>query len=160
MTISRNTTTARKRDKNGKATVGFHSVEGTPKTKGSAATVPINSTAIEILKDMLAKEPKGYKGYIANENEKPISESALRKRFDNLLRQAKVEHCGIHSLRHTFASKLFEATNGNSKFVGELVIHSSVSFTEDIYIHLKKNTRKKPLRTFPYKKVPLTYVPL
>ncbi len=148
MTISRNTKTARKRDKNGKATVGFHSVEGTPKTMGSAATVPINSTAIEILKDMLAKEPKGYKGYIANENGKPISESALRKRFDNLLRQAKVEHCGIHSLRHTFASKLFEATNGNSKFLSELVRHSSVSFTEDIYIHLKEKYKEKTIANF------------
>lgn len=148
MTISRNTTTARKRDKNGKATGGFHSVEGTPKTKGSAATVPINSTAIEILKEMLAEEPKGYKGYIANENGKPISESALRKRFDNLLRQAKVEHCGIHSLRHTFASKLFEATNGNSKLVSELVRHSSVSFTEDIYIHLKEKYKEKTIANF------------
>lgn len=86
---------------------------------------------------MLKDEPSGYCGYIANEGGKPICESAMRKRFDNLLRQAGVEHCGIHSLRHTFASKLYELTRGDSKLVSELIRHSSVSFTEEIYIHLK-----------------------
>lgn len=148
MTIHSNMTTARKRDKNGRATGGFRSVEGTPKTKGSATTVPINNTAIEILKEMLEEEPKGYTGYIANEDGKPICESALRKRFDNLLRQAHIEHCGMHSLRHTFASKLFEATNGNSKLVSELVRHSSVSFTEDIYIHLKEKYKENTVANF------------
>lgn len=83
--------------------------------------IPINEDAVEILKDMLQDEPEGYKGYIANENGKAISESALRKRFENLIRQAGVEHCAMHSLRHTFASKLYEATNGDSKLVSELV---------------------------------------
>ena len=64
------------------------------------------------------------------------------------LKQAHVEHCGLHTLRHTFASKLFAATNGNAKLVSELVRHSSVSFTEDIYIHLIEQTKANVLEGF------------
>ncbi len=138
-TIQRNITTAKIRDKSGRATGGVFSIEGTPKTKGSRAVIPINEDAVEILKNMLQDEPEGYKGYIANENGKAIGESALRKHFENLLRQAGVEHCGMHSLRHTFASKLYEATGRDSKLVSELIRHSSVAFTKEIYVHLKEN---------------------
>ena len=148
MTIHNNITTAKKRDKNGRATGGIRSVKGTTKTKGSETTIPINSTAIEILKEMLKEEPAGYNGYIANEGGQPLSESALRKRFDNLLRQAHIQHCGMHSLRHTFASKLFEITNGNSKLISELIRHSSVSFTDDIYIHLKEKYKEQTVANF------------
>ena len=148
MYVQRNITTAKKRDKNGNAMGGIRSIEGTPKTKGSFAVVPINDTAITILKEMLKDEPKGYSGYIANEEGKAIGESALRKRFDNLLRQAGIEHCGMHSLRHTFASKLYEATHGDSKLVSELVRHSSVSFTEEIYIHIKDKYKQDTIANF------------
>lgn len=148
MTIQRNITAAKKRDKDGRAVGGFRSIEGTPKTKGSVAVLPINDAAISILKELLKGEPKGYCGYIANENGEAIGESALRKRFENLLRRAGVEHCGMHSLRHTFASKLYEATNGDSKLVSELVRHSSVAFTEEIYIHLKEKYKHDVITNF------------
>ncbi len=148
MIVQRNITTAKKRDKNGNAVGGIRAIEGTPKTKGSYSVVPINDTAIDILKEMLKDEPKGYSGHIANENGKPIGESALRKRFDNLLRQAGIEHCGMHALRHTFASKLYELTKGDSKLVSELVRHSSVSFTEEIYIHIKDKYKQDTIANF------------
>ena len=70
------------------------------------------------------------------------------ERFANLLRQASVEDCGIHSLRHTFASKLYELTNGDSKLVSSLIRHSSVSFTEEIYIHLTQKYKHKVIANF------------
>ena len=148
MTVRRNITTAKKRDTTGKAVGGVRSIEGTPKTKESATVVPINDTAVAILKDMLQEEAKGYSGYIANDDGKALGESAIRKRFDNLLRHAGIEHCGMHSLRHTFASKLYELTRGDSKLVSELVRHSSVSFTEEIYIHLKEKYKQDTIANF------------
>lgn len=148
MTVWKNTTTAKKRDKDGIAVGGIRSIEGTTKTDDSFAVVPINDTAITILKEMLKDEPKGYSGYIANENGKGIGESALRKRFDNLLRQAGVEHCGMHSLRHTFASKLYELTRGDSKLVSELIRHADVAFTEKTYIHLKEKYKQNTIANF------------
>lgn len=61
---------------------------------------------------------------------------------------ASVEDCGIHSLRHTFASKLYELTNGDSKLVSSLIRHSSVSFTEEIYIHLTQKYKHKVIANF------------
>lgn len=112
------------------------------------AVIPVGELAIQILRDMLAEETEGYNGYIANDGGKPLVESAFRRRFNSLLKQAHVEHCGHHTLRHTFASKLFAATNGNAKLVSELVRHSSVSFTEDIYIHLIEHTKANVLEVF------------
>ena len=135
ISINSNRTVAKRRDSDGRATGGSVAVEGSPKTKRSASVIPASDAALQILREMLAEEPEGYDGYIANDGGKPLVESAFRRRFDSLLRQAKVEHCGLHSLRHTFASKLF-AAGGNAKLVSELVRHASVSMTEDIYIHL------------------------
>ena len=147
ITINRNRTVSRKRDADGRATGGSVTIEGTPKTKRSASTIPASDAAIQILREMLAEEPEGYDGYIANDNGKPLVESAFRRRFDSLLRHAHVEHCGLHSLRHTFASRLFAAT-GNAKIVSEMVRHSSTSFTEDIYIHLLQETKNSIISEF------------
>lgn len=67
--IRRNITAIKKRDSEGNALGGKKRVEGTPKLDGSADIVPINDTAISILKEMLKKEPKGYKGYILHNSD-------------------------------------------------------------------------------------------
>lgn len=148
ISINSNRTVAKRRDGDGRATGGSVAVEGSPKTKRSASVIPASDAAIQILREMLAEEPEGYDGYIANDAGKPLVESAFRRRFDSLLRQAHVDHCGLHSLRHTFASKLFAATGGNAKMVSELVRHSSASFTEDIYIHLLQGVKNNLISNF------------
>ena len=148
ITINRNRTVSRRRDADGRATGGSVMVEGSPKTKRSASTIPASDAALQILRELQAEEPEGYDGYIANDGGKPLVESAFRRRFDSLLRQAHVDHCGLHSLRHTFASKLFAATGGNAKMVSELVRHSSASFTEDIYIHLLQGEKNNLISNF------------
>lgn len=148
ISINRNRTVSRKRDSDGRATGGSIAVEGTPKTKRSMAVIPVSDAAIQILREMLAEEPEGYDGYVANDDGRPLVESAFRRRFDSLLRQAKVDHCGLHTLRHTFASKLFAATGGNAKLVSELVRHSSASFTEDIYVHILEGTKNNLISDF------------
>lgn len=147
ISINSNRTVAKRRDSDGRATGGSVAVEGSPKTKRSASTIPVSDAALQILREMLAEEPEGYDGYIANDGGKPLVESAFRRRFDSLLRQAHVDHCGLHSLRHTFASKLF-AAGGNAKLVSELVRHASVSMTEDIYIHIIQDQKNNLISDF------------
>lgn len=147
ISINSNRTVAKRRDAAGHATGGSVAVEGSPKTKRSASVIPVSDAALQILRELHAEEPEGYDGYIANDNGKPLVESAFRRRFDSLLRQAKVDHCGLHSLRHTFASKLF-AAGGNAKLVSELVRHASVSMTEDIYIHLIQQQKNNVISEF------------
>lgn len=148
ITIRSNRTVAKKREAGGRATGGSTAIEGSPKTKKSMAVIPVSDAALQILREMLQDEPEGYDGYIANDNGNPLVESAFRRRFNSLLKQAKVEHCGLHTLRHTFASRLFAATGGNAKLVSELVRHSSASFTQDIYVHLLEGEKGNVVSDF------------
>ncbi len=56
------------------------------------------------------------------------------------------EHlCGVHVLRHTFASMLFE--NGcDVKVVSEILGHSDTKITENIYIHLLQKQKVKAIQ--------------
>lgn len=136
ITIRNNITTSKRRDARGHAIGGITVTQSSPKTKHSATVVPASDMALDILRDMLKEEPEGYDGYIIHgEDGKYLCESAVRRRWNSLLRWANVEHCGLHSLRHTFASRLYETTK-NARLVSEMCRHASVSFTSDVYVKL------------------------
>lgn len=143
--IERNAVQVKKRDRHSRAQGGYDLRIQTPKTRASRDTIPLNDAAIGIIRDMHAEEPMGYSGYIIHDegSAKPIGARAFAKRFDNLLRLAEVEHCGLHSLRHTYASKAFEATGGNTKFVSEMLRHKDVAFTANQYVTLLDSYKEK-----------------
>lgn len=146
--IRDNITSSKERGSDGKAT-GKRSVkEGGTKTKSSMAILDINQKAIDIIRRLQEQEPKGYNGYIIRNGDKPIEPRALEKRFYNLLRLAKIEQTGLHTLRHTCASKLYELTNGDTKFVSEMLRHKSVSFTAQTYIHLERKYKQHRVNNF------------
>lgn len=59
------------------------------------------------------------------------------------------QFCRIaYTLRHTFASKLYKKTNGDSKLVSEQLRHSSVGFTVKIYIHLEQKYKTNTMESF------------
>ena len=61
---------------------------------------------------------------------------------------AGIEPKGLHCLRHTCASHLFAATNGNAVAVSELLRHTDVSFTEKYYIDIINEYRKQIISEF------------
>jgi integrase len=65
----------------------------------------------------------------------PIRPRNFRNTFDSILRQVDIESTGMHTLRHTFASRLF-AKGADVKEVSELLGHANVQITYDTYIHL------------------------
>ena len=104
--IRENITSSKERKSDGKATNRRSVKTGTTKTKSSMAILEINQKAIEIIRRLQAQEPQGDNGYIIHNGDKPIEPRALEKRFYNLLRLAKIEQTGLHTLRHTCTSKL------------------------------------------------------
>ena len=157
MTVRKNVKIAKKRDENGNAVGGRVRKIGKPKTKRSTATVKINQKAISILKEMLKDEPEGYKGYIVHDIRKStddftpytqISPHALYNRWQNVCRHAGVTPKGLHSLRHTCASKMFAATNGNAKAVSVLLRHKDVAFTMKVYIDIIKKYQEEIIADF------------
>ncbi len=148
MEISRNLTTTRTRDAEGNTVGGMTYVEGKPKTKSSARVLYLSLAALEYLKRLKAQEPEGYDGYIANSKGKPLNDAAFRRRFNSLLTQANVPHCGLHSLRHTFASYFYEYTNGNRKVVADYLGHSVSNLTERVYVTTSDRFMEQSIRDF------------
>ena len=55
-----------------------------------------------------------------------------------MLKRIGIENCGVHTLRHTFASMLF-SKGIDIKIISKLLGHSTVKITYDTYVHLFDN---------------------
>ena len=64
----------------------------------------------------------------------------FRKRYYRVLQAAGIETKGLHSLRHTFATMLFDA-GVDVKTAAYLMGHSDIRVTMDIYTHLSQERR-------------------
>ncbi len=116
-----------------------------PKSKTSNRVVPIPSNLISILKEHENKQRiakvKAGPSYLDNKyifatgTGKPLSTKNLFMSYKNLLKNAKIPHKKFHALRHTYATKLFEA-NVPLKTVQILLGHSDISITGNIYTHV------------------------
>jgi len=106
------------------------------KTKSSKRIIPLNNTAINALNQIKKIRYFGEDSYIlCTETGTQNKPRNFCRTFEEILKRAKIERCGIHALRHTFASKLFEK-NVDVKEISSLLGHSDVSTTYNIYIHL------------------------
>lgn len=147
--VCRNAVNVKERDANGKATGKRKRNLASVKTASSKQLLAVSPYAIEILRSLHATEPAGYDGYIVhNGKHKALSSKSLWQRFDKLLKGAGVEQCGLHSLRHTCATLLYEESDGDAKFVCEQLRHKDPGFTARTYIHQSKKRKKELLANF------------
>ncbi len=108
------------------------------KTSSGTRVVPLCDIALDAFRHL--KEMEGNSPYVAST---ASGNHPNYHTIDHTLRAVLLSEgirdeenlCGVHALRHTFASMLF--ANGCSvKVVSELLGHSNTKITEDIYIHL------------------------
>lgn len=70
----------------------------------------------------------------------PLDPRNMQRTFHTIRKQAGINHISIHSLRHTFASRGLE--NGvDLKVMQDLLGHSSIKMTADLYTHVLPNTK-------------------
>ena len=117
-------------------------IQNTPKSKKSRRVIPLNKEAIHAL-EQLAQAP-GTKddGYIIHTAD---GSAMLPRNFEATLellcKAAGIHRIGVHALRHTFATRLYEK-GIDVKVISELLGHASVDITYKIYIHLFEQTKR------------------
>ncbi len=128
----------------------------TPKTETSKRSIPINQLMIEELlkhkekqdleKMYYASDYKDLGMVFTRPNGDYISPREFLRQYQKLLSTAGLEKKRFHDLRHTVASLLINA-NENPKVIQQLLGHSTISTTLDIYAHVMGETMNKSIDT-------------
>ena len=117
-----------------------------PKSKDSVRTVPLPARAIAILKMFEARNPKHKDNdYVfTNKNGDTIERRQLNRTIRGIAKRSKcsVEDFTVHTLRHTYGSILI-AEGVDIKKVSELLGHSDITITYNIYIGILESDKQK-----------------
>lgn len=125
-------------------------IEQLPKTKNSIRTIPIPKNILVKLKDHKVQQSKNKLqiGDLYSNNDYvfcdklgyPLDDKRPNRNLKSILTKLGVEPLKFHGLRHTYATRLFEA-NVPPKTVQVLMGHYDISITMDIYTHVMENTK-------------------
>ena len=131
-------------------------VFGTPKTKTSRRIIPLTNEAIRILEDQRRIQqklklkskrwcPKFDDLVFTTRNGNPVCSSAFRRAMNRIVdninfdrqynHELEFQHCDVHSLRHTFATRCIEA-GMQPKTLQKILGHSTINTTMDLYVHV------------------------
>lgn len=117
-----------------------------PKSKSSKREIPIPVILIKKLKEI----PQTCE-YVLSKNNKPVDIRTYRRYFKKLLQKADLPDIKFHALRHTFSTRALEV-GMDYKTLSEILGHSSVGITLDLYAHSlnehKRNEMNKIGRIF------------
>ncbi|WP_195251237.1 tyrosine-type recombinase/integrase [Romboutsia sp. 1001713B170207_170306_H8] len=125
-------------------------IEQLPKTKNSIRTIPIPKNILIKLKDHKVEQSKNRLklGDLYSNNDYvfcdnlgyPIDDKRPARNLKSTLTKLDIEPIKFHGLRHTYATRLFEA-NVPPKTVQVLMGHYDISITLDIYTHVMEDTK-------------------
>ena len=107
-----------------------------PKTEKSKRIVPLNNAALAALEDLKrapGNKPNGF--VIHNKFGSAVLPRTLEASLENMCAAVGIRKIGIHALRHTYATRLFEK-GVDIKIISELLGHSSTEITYRIYVHV------------------------
>ncbi len=123
----------------------------TPKTTSSNRVIPIPKNIIPILKKHKLKtaEINLKHGIPNNENSlvfpsevgTKLNPENITRRWISILNKVGVDYLNFHCIRHTFATQLLEK-DVNVKSIQDLLGHSSIRTTLDIYSHVSQDSKK------------------
>lgn len=121
-------------------------LQDTPKTNKSRRVIPLNKAAINALNDL--KEQPGYnpRGFIIHTAEgKAFGPRNYEQQLGNMCKAAGIRKIGVHALRHTYATRLFEK-GVDVKIISELLGHSTTEITYRIYIHVIEQLKENAVQ--------------
>lgn len=130
-----------------------------PKTESGKRYIPIPPSILLSLKDYKKKqnEEKLLLGESYSNNNlvfctefgKPLEPRNFTRLFYSITKKSNLEGVNFHALRHTYATRLLEA-NEHPKVVQELLGHTSITMTLDIYSHVMPDVKKAAAQKLDY----------
>lgn len=132
----------------------YHRGYSSPKTKAGKRTIPLIPSLVDMLlklKEERELEKQKFKdvyqdnGLIfCNYYGVSLNYTAISKKIQTICKKAGLNGVHPHTLRHTFATRGLE--NGiDLKIMQELLGHSSIKMTADLYTHVLPETKKNSM---------------
>ena len=116
----------------------------TPKTDTSCRTIPIPPVLLPLLK----KRRQNCGEYLIKGKKKPWAEPrTLQYRFTSILKACGLERFNFHMLRHAFATHCI-AGGFDVKSLSEILGHSSVQITMNLYVHSNMQRKRQLMEQF------------
>lgn len=109
-----------------------------PKTQNAEREIPLNNNFAKILK----KYKTNPEDYVLSCNSQWVEPRTYSRYFEGILKKAKIEKINFHALRHTFATNCIKL-GVDYKTVSELLGHSTVNITLNLYVHPHMSQKKK-----------------
>ncbi len=115
-----------------------------PKTETSRRIIPIVDSLLPLLKKQkkLNKNNNEFDLVFPSEAGGYIDPGNYNRKFYKLVKKAGLSKANPHSLRHSFATRALEA-GVDLKTTQELLGHSSITITSDLYTHALMKHKKK-----------------
>lgn len=110
-----------------------------PKSKTSQREIPIP----HFLLKKISTIPKQC-DFVVSKNSKPYDVRTYRRHFKTVLKNAGLPDIKFHSLRHMFATRALEV-GMDYKTLSEILGHSSVAITLDLYAHSLAEYKKRQM---------------
>ena len=110
-----------------------------PKSRTSRREIPIPKVLFEKLNRM-----QKTCEFVLSRNNKSVDVRTYRRYFKRLLQKADLEDIKYHALRHTFSTRALEV-GMDYKTLSEILGHSSVGITLDLYAHSLKEHKQKQM---------------
>ena len=120
-------------------------VQDSPKTKASTRKVPLTQRSLSLLESLRQTQQKKSDIIFCSNKGTYVSPRNYERAFLRVVEKAGIEKCNAHTLRHTYATRLFEC-GVDAKVVSEFLGHSKVSHTLDIYTHVLPNVKKRAVQ--------------
>jgi len=118
------------------------------KSKSSLRYIGLNANAIRAIEEL--QKVTGHNEFIAsNKKGGHITYRNFSKTFFGLIQTLQIKPRGLHNLRHTFASQLFEK-KVDIKYISALLGHSSVQITYDTYVHIVESQKNEAVHTIDF----------
>lgn len=129
-------------------------VIGEPKTEHLKRTIPLLNELVTMLKEHKKKQQiekqnaygvyQDYGFVICNELGQPYDPKTFQDFFKRMVKKAGIRDINFHALRHTFATRALEK-GIPAKTVSELLGHSTITITLDLYTHVTEDLKKEAI---------------